>query len=48
MLRSIEETLDRLPPVCSQDLYSEQCVAVYHHIYDSYYGWGRSIYSVAA
>jgi len=45
---AIEETLDRLPDAYSQDLYVEKCTTVYHHVYESYYGEGRSVYSVAA
>lgn len=30
------------------DHYREKCDLVYQHIYDSYYGQGRSVYSAAA
>jgi type I restriction enzyme R subunit len=41
----IEETLDRLPPAYDPPLYRQKCDAVYQHIYDSYYGLGRSVYT---
>ncbi len=43
----IERVLDRLPEAYTPDLYREKCEAVYQHIYDSYYGLGRSVYGVA-
>ena len=47
VMLSIEYTLDGLPPSYSQDTYREKCDLVYRHIFDSYYGEGRSIYSAA-
>ena len=44
---TIEETLDRLPRVFTKDLYRTKCDTIYQHIYDSYYGSGRSIYAKA-
>ena len=44
---TIEETLDRLPNRYTQDLYNQKCESVYQHVYDSYFGAGRSIYSIA-
>ena len=41
----IETILDRLPEVYDQNLYHQKCQAVYQHVYDSYYGDGRSIYA---
>jgi type I restriction enzyme R subunit len=41
----IEETLDRLPPVYDPPLYRQKCDVVYQHVYDSYYGLGRSVYT---
>lgn len=32
----------------TKDLYREKCDVVYQHIYDSYYGLGKSIYDQAA
>ena len=46
--KAVEIGLDQLPEVYSKQIYIEKCDLVYGHIYDSYYGEGRSIYSVAA
>ena len=48
VLLTVEKTLDTLPRAYTKDLYVQKCSAVYHHIYESYYGEGRSVYSVAA
>ena len=45
VLLSIEYALDGLPPSYSQDTYREKCNLVYQHIFDSYYGEGRSVYT---
>jgi type I restriction enzyme R subunit len=45
---AIEETLDRLPQAYTPALYRQKCEAVYLHVYDSYFGAGRSIYAMAA
>ena len=45
---AIEEELDNLPEAFTADLYEQKCSAVYHHVYDSYFGQGRSIYTGAA
>ena len=45
----IEETLDRgLPATYDQALFTQKCELVYQHVYDSYYGQGRSIYEHVA
>ena len=44
---AIEEALDQLPDRYTKDLYDQKCEAVYQHIYDSYYGIGRSVYTVS-
>ncbi len=44
----IEETLDQLPPAYAKEIYAGKCDAVYQHVYDSYFGRGRSIYAEAA
>ncbi len=42
----IEVYLDsNLPDRYSRELYSGKCEAVYQHVYDSYYGGGRSVYA---
>lgn len=45
---AIEQILDKLPRCFTQKLYEMKCALVYQHIYDSYYGLGESVYSVAA
>ena len=42
---AIEKVLDRLPETFSSTLYEEKCAVVYQHIYDAYYGDGKSLYS---
>lgn len=41
------EVLDHLPETFTMELYRRKCDAVYQHVYDSYYGSGRSIYAKA-
>ena len=41
----IEENLDRLPPRYTSDLYRAKCDLIYQHVYDSYFGQGKSIYA---
>jgi type I restriction enzyme R subunit len=44
---TIEKKLDHLPSIYSTDLYKQKCAQVYHHVYEAYYGLGRSVYSLA-
>jgi type I restriction enzyme R subunit len=44
----IENILDRLPPIYTKEIYNQKCEYVYQHVYDSYYGEGRSVYRMAA
>ena len=41
----IEEILENLPSVFSNEIYNQKCNLIYQHIYESYYGGGMSIYS---
>jgi len=41
----IERSLDKLPPAYSDDLYQHKCELTYRHVYDSYFGEGKSIYT---
>jgi type I restriction enzyme, R subunit len=41
----IEQVLDKLPSVYTPELYQTKCSAIYQHVYDSYYGPGKSIYA---
>jgi type I restriction enzyme, R subunit len=43
----IQQELDKLPEVYDKHLYDDKCIQVYQHVYDSYYGAGKSIYPVA-
>ena len=42
----IEQILDRLPPAFSGKVYEQACEQAYLHVYDSYFGEGKSIYSI--
>lgn len=42
--QAIEIALDTLPQVYTADIYERKCDLTYHHVYDSYYGQGQSIY----
>ncbi len=46
---TIERFLDKgLPALYTQELYEQKCSVVYQHVYDAYFGQGRSIYGSAA
>ena len=46
---TIETLLDqRLPPAFSPEIYQVKADAIYQHVYDSYYGSGKSVYSAVA
>lgn len=42
---AIEDKLDELPKLFIQDIYNQKCNAVYQHVYENYYGEGRSVYA---
>ncbi len=44
---SIEQYLERLPKRYTGDVYRAKCETVYRHVYDSYFGEGRSVYALA-
>jgi type I restriction enzyme R subunit len=48
VMLSIEYTLEGLPESYSKDTYKQKCDLVYQHVFESYYGEGRSIYSAAS
>jgi type I restriction enzyme, R subunit len=49
VLTAVRDILDRgLPRAYTKDLYERKCDEVYQHIYDSYYGQGRSVYAAAS
>lgn len=41
----IEETLENLPSAFTSEVYHQKCGLVYQHVYESYYGSGKSVYS---
>ncbi len=46
---AIEDALDEgLPRAYSKELYQTKCAAVFEHVYESYHGEGRSVYTVGA
>jgi len=46
---SIEDILDQgLPETYTPEMYNYKCDLIYQHVYDSYYGAGKSAYSYAA
>ncbi|MHB8160792.1 MAG: type I restriction endonuclease subunit R [Thermoleophilia bacterium] len=46
---AISELLDsELPDAYTKELYQQKCDRLYQHVYDSYFGQGRSIYTPAA
>jgi type I restriction enzyme R subunit len=42
----IEQMLDRLPPAYTPKVYEQACERAYLHVYDSYFGEGKSVYSI--
>ena len=45
---AVEKTLDELPEVYDEDIYWAKVDAVYQHVYDNYFGQGRSVYPEAS
>jgi hypothetical protein len=45
--RVVTDILDRLPDAFSVDVYRDKVEKVYQHVYDSYFGEGRSVYAAA-
>jgi type I restriction enzyme R subunit len=48
VLSTVKTVLDDLPRIYSIELYQAKCDSVYRHVYDSYQGEGRSVYSSVA
>lgn len=42
---AVEEWLDKLPAAYDADMWQEKVKQVYTHVYDNYYGNGRSVYA---
>lgn len=48
MRLAIEDTLDEgLPRAYTKELYEAKCAALFEHVYEIYYGDGRSLYAGA-
>lgn len=45
---AVEDKLDELPVVFTREIYTQKCDLVYQHIFESYYGEGRSVYAAVA
>jgi type I restriction enzyme R subunit len=46
---AIEDTLDEgLPRAYSKEIYETKCAAVFEHVYESYQGEGKSVYTIPA
>jgi type I restriction-modification system DNA methylase subunit len=45
---TIDEILDRLPACYSKVVYVQLCVDVFQHVYESYFGQGKSVYAMAS
>jgi len=41
----VEDKLDELPEIFTREIYTQKCNVVYQHIFESYYGEGRSVYA---
>jgi type I restriction enzyme, R subunit len=37
-----------LPRAYSKEIYATKCTAIFEHVYESYQGEGKSVYSVGA
>ena len=46
--QSIELKLDELPDVYDEVIFERKCDLTYRHVYDSYFGRGRSVYDMMA
>ena len=45
---TIDQMLDSLPPSYTQEVYLQLCTEVFHHVYESYFGQGKSVYALAS
>jgi type I restriction enzyme R subunit len=45
---TVEVELDRLPDVYEESIYWDKVTLIYQHIYDSYWGQGKSVYAEAS
>src|SRR6266704_1260153 len=45
---TIDQMLDSLPPSYTKDVYLQLCTQVFQHVYESYFGQGKSVYAMAS
>ena len=45
---TIDEILDKLPASYTQEVYAQLCTDVFQHVYESYFGQGKSVYAMAS
>jgi len=45
---TIDQMLDSLPPSYTQEVYLQLCTDVFQHVYESYFGQGKSVYALAS
>jgi len=45
---TVLDELDKLPPAYTDEMYQSKSELIYQHIYDNYYGQGRSVYAQAS
>ena len=45
---TIDELLDKLPASYTQEVYAQLCTDVFQHVYESYFGQGKSVYAMAS
>ena len=45
---TIDLMLDRLPHSYTKDVYLQLCTQVFQHVYESYFGQGKSVYAMAS
>ena len=45
---TIGEILDRLPASYTKEVYAQLCIDVFQHVYESYFGQGKSVYAMAS
>jgi len=45
---TIDQILDRLPPSYTQEVYLQLCTDVFQHVYEPYFGQGKSVYAMAS
>jgi len=44
---TVMDKLNELPEVFTREIFTQKCTAVYQHVFENYYGEGRSVYATA-